>query len=284
MAISTTIVASKTGKKAIDFRDSLNPASVENYANIHSQGGTKSDLYPSRIKAVLCDFSNGTGDASITVRSNLDVSLIARLYEFARQAITIDSSSKSMGIQNSAVQSMENAKEELSTLYKKAKAGASGNDLLNAIAAAGKSVAAAISGVEVRHGPKVNIDLKRVNMYRKDESQNLAPVTKTLIARNGIRPNGDIATYPWIIKISEGVAEPKVSDIGGWTYVESTYKQQREAYMNFSDEDMFRMMHSIMTYISVWQNCCGLQLVNTGRSKLEKERAAHDAGKESANG
>ena len=96
MAISTTIVASKTGKKAIDFRDGLNPASVENYANIHSQGGTKSDLYPSRIKAVLCDFSNGTGDASITVRSNLDVSLIARLLEIARQAISIDPNDKSM--------------------------------------------------------------------------------------------------------------------------------------------------------------------------------------------
>lgn len=284
MAISTTIVASKTGKKAIDFRDSLNPASVENYANIHSQGGTKSDLYPSRIKAVLCDFSNGTGDASITVRSNLDVSLIARLLEIARQAISIDPNDKSMSIQNSAIHSMENAKEELSTIYKKAKAGASGSDLLNIIASAGKSVAAAISGVEMRHGPKVNIDLKRVNIYRKDESHNLAPVTKTLIARNGIRPNGDIATYPWIIKISEGVAEPKVSDIGGWTYVESTYKQQREAYMNFSDEDMFRMMNAIMTYINVWQNCCGLQLVNTGRKKLDEERAARDAGKETANG
>ena len=181
---------------------------------------------------------------------------------------------------------MQHAKEELSTLYKKAKAGAPGNDLLSAIATAGKSVATAISGVEVRHGPKVNIDLKRVNIYRKDESQNLAPVTKTLIARNGIRPNGDIATYPWIIKISEGMAEPKISDIGGWTYVESTYKQQREAYMNFSDEDMFRMMHAIMSYISLWENTYGLTLICNGREQLQQERAAREmeAGKESANG
>lgn len=65
-------------KKVIDFNSKLIMAKPEDYANVHGSGG-KGHAPNSTIGVVLCDYTKGTGDKSVTVQFNMDVEDITLL-------------------------------------------------------------------------------------------------------------------------------------------------------------------------------------------------------------
>ena len=58
----------QTSKKLLEFTNKLIPADVDSYGNVHSQGGK--GTIPSRIGLTLLDYSNGTGEASVSLSAN----------------------------------------------------------------------------------------------------------------------------------------------------------------------------------------------------------------------
>ena len=72
-SIQRQIAVYKTNKKLVEFNDKLKPAPVEYYAHIHAQGEKLPDGSRSRscVGMVLQDYSNGTGDKTVRVQSNL---------------------------------------------------------------------------------------------------------------------------------------------------------------------------------------------------------------------
>lgn len=76
--ISGKITKLSSKNKAMDFTDRLVKANEDDYANVHGCGG-KNHAPNSGISVNLCDYSKGTGSASVTVSYMLDVRQIDRL-------------------------------------------------------------------------------------------------------------------------------------------------------------------------------------------------------------
>lgn len=72
-------------KKVIDFNDMLIPAYLNDYAFIHGRGG-KEFAPNSTIELVICDYSKGRGENSVTVRYRLDVEEFPTLLKAAQDA------------------------------------------------------------------------------------------------------------------------------------------------------------------------------------------------------
>ena len=84
--IDTKITKVNAKNKVMDLADALIKALPKDYANIHGVGGSK-HAANSGIRLTLCDYSKGKGDASVTVRYNIDVRDIDRLLCIVSAAI-----------------------------------------------------------------------------------------------------------------------------------------------------------------------------------------------------
>lgn len=71
--------------KVIDFTGNLSMANLEDFAMVHGCGG-KSHARNSTISAAICDYTKGTGEASVTVRFGIDVEDCTILYNAAMYA------------------------------------------------------------------------------------------------------------------------------------------------------------------------------------------------------
>lgn len=65
--------------KVIDFTSKLVKAKLNDFANVHGCGG-KDHAPNSTIGVVICDYTKGTGDNSVTMRFNMDVEDMTLLY------------------------------------------------------------------------------------------------------------------------------------------------------------------------------------------------------------
>ena len=71
----TNVITKCNGKdKVVDFRDKLSRSLPDEYAMMHQSGGKKNGgkAFPSVIEMVICDFTKGTGDKSVTCSVNID--------------------------------------------------------------------------------------------------------------------------------------------------------------------------------------------------------------------
>lgn len=68
--ISNKIAVYKTDKKLVEFRDKLNPSGVLNYAEMHGRKDEQEKVY-SVIGVTLLDYSNGTGNNTVSVNVNV---------------------------------------------------------------------------------------------------------------------------------------------------------------------------------------------------------------------
>lgn len=87
--MANRVITRAHGKdRVIDFRDSLVAAMPDDYATMHQTGGRKKEgTFPSVIQMVLCDFSKGTGDKSVTVQVNLEPTLCYEWLEVCKQSL-----------------------------------------------------------------------------------------------------------------------------------------------------------------------------------------------------
>lgn len=280
--IDNIITKTKNAKKAIDFRDGLQPSGVDNYAALHSAGGSKSSTVKSTIKVVICDYSSGTGNGkSKTVQANLGIDTIARLYEAAAEAIRprvaggISIDPNSCGIAAAAHKQAVN----LYTAVRSRNYEFDKEKMLEAIELLGKSLKDINEGIRKEYGPTFQYFQARINPHDEDKQTGMASVNKLTIARAGIRPNGEIARNPWTITISNGIAKINRSATGACTYSESTYQEQASTFVIVSDEDMFRMMQSCQRFISVWEISVGLGQIIEGQGKRAQEVKEFKRGK-----
>lgn len=260
--------------KVVDFRDNLIPSGVDDYAMLHGAGG-KNHAIKSTIKMTICDFSKGTGEGnSITASANLSPDKIATLYLVAEAAMR-PVSPQQITITEAGAKELAEAKEAAASLYrmmKKDDADIAGcRDIL---AKAGAKIGSAMTGIsrnENKGGPSYTYTQDRVNIHAK-KPDGTAPVNKLFIERAGVRKDGALATYPWLLKIVNGIAMPKESATGSCTYDPSTFRVEREAFIQVSDADMFRMLERCQAFIRVWENATCIPQVLQGLQAVETER------------
>ncbi len=271
--------------KVIDLKDYLHPSGVDTYAMLHGSGGGQKPIY-STIRITICDYSKGKGDNSVSAYANVAPHVIEQIYEVAKSAIIPATASSSPLISEPAVASLKTSKSQIANIYKLINKANQSNseidlgDLLKKIEIVGKSMASAISGVTQEsesYGPKFNYVQDRV---MPGEDQNgLSWVKKLIITRNGLRKDGSVSRYPWIIKIINGKAKKIIKQNGTCSYDSKTMTDDKEVFIIVSDTDMFRMLSSCQHFITVWENARCLKQVVKGIEAVEQAQEQYLAAK-----
>lgn len=109
----------------------------------------------------------------------------------------------------------------------------------------------------------------RVHNYAGSD---FAPVQRLTISHTTYRKAGDLSNYPWTIKITNGRARVKVQSTGATMFDASTLTDIKEAYIQVSDADMFRMLNRVCHYLRVWESVMVPPLMKQGIELRENER------------
>lgn len=263
--VNSIIAKANGNKKVIDFRDKLVAAKQDDYAQMHGVGG-KNHSPNSTIQCMICDYSKGTGDKSVSVKTNINVDTVYYIYENVRKVLFKNENDSELTITAMGQSKMREAYKMLKEYKEKGIASEDKiNTVLTLITEAGK---------EIRNGLSGEYDFTytqdKVDIYKKT-ADGKAPVTKLTISHQPLY-NGKKSNYPWFIKITNGIAPIKEQDGGTVSYIGAQLQKTGEAFINVSDADIFRMISRVIRYIETWENAIVLPNIISGLQKREDER------------
>lgn len=298
----TNIITKTTGRdKVIDFRDCLTVANLDNYANVHGTGG-KGKAPVSVIKAYLCDYTSGTGERSRTVHASLSPELCSQLLEVCKQNIgtqIIDPNLSILTEQRTVNQKLVKGADMnfgvlnncLSILNRIVKTDEEGKGV-PALAAVAKGFSSLLTktrdkvagpGTVPNMGP-IAIPRHMDFTYKQDRVHafgegitegKVVPVQQVQIYHQTFRKDGQLSKYPWTIKIIDAKAPVRIQSTGATSFAASAMTDKREAFIQISDADMYRMMSQICHYVDLWEKTVAAPLVRQGWEKKESERATY---------
>lgn len=302
----TNVITKCNGKdKVVDFRDKLSRSLPDEYAMMHQSGGKKNGgkTFPSVIEMVICDFTKGTGDKSVTCSVNIDptmfdewltvcrcnvgtmaVPLIGRVAKDAQKPWeTVLAPNAVNGLMKSIHRTASVAKAYGSLLSKsvsivaKAVKGAEKKDILMAVGTVLKEARTAIADADVGTALKFpnrmdyQYAMSKVNTYKKG-TDGFAPVSMLTVTHDSVRQDGDLAMYPWVLKITNGEAKVIEQATGATTFDGKSMRNKVEVFIQVSDRDMYRMMYRVTRFIETWENAMCIPVIIEGENKKEAER------------
>ena len=97
-----------------------------------------------------------------------------------------------------------------------------------------------------------------------------APVTKLEIIRADKDKSGNERRLKWFIRITNGSGVPGESSTGGVQCTAGTFKKEKEAYINLNDDDMFKALHEVNTFIELWQMTNAIPVIKAAQQKVEE--------------
>lgn len=302
-----TVITKTTGKnKVIDFRDGLVAAHEEDYANLHGAGGRKGKAPVSVIKIFLCDYSAGTGDASLTIKASISPDLCEQLLEICKHNIGVQVVEPNMAplVEQRAVNHklskgadmnfgvLNNCLKLLERIVKADEAG-KGVPGLATLAAGAKtflskprdkameeSAPTPMAPFQVPRHMDFTYTQDRVHAFGDVKDGDMVPVQRLNIFHQTFRSDGQASNYPWTVKITNAKAPVRLQATGATTFSSSGMTDKQEAFIQISDADMYRMMSRVCHYISVWEQTVAAKVVASGLQIRENEwRASLEAAK-----
>lgn len=298
-----TIIAKANGKdKVIDFRDCLNLANLEDYAMMHGIGGAK-HARTSVIQLNVCDYTAGKGELSKTVSANISPATCEKLFEVCKRNIGTlivdnnlpplveqrDHNKKQNKIADMQFEVLQHILKLAKAISKSAKekqvpgVGVIADSLISMLTKSKEHVLAQEDDthipafLEIPCHCDINYVQDRVHSS-KTGADGYAPVQRLTISHRTYRQDGRPSMYPWTVKVVNGNAFVKVSDIGATTFDSKSLRDTTEAFIVISDDDMFRCMSSVLHYIDVWEKLSCIPLIKQG---LQQRKAEYEAYKQS---
>lgn len=311
-AAPATYISSKIYKingknKVVDFSSRLTVANVEDYANVHGCGG-KNHAPNSTIALTICDFSNGTGEKSVTASYNLDVEDMTLLYHAAIDSrlhlLTMPALNAMLQFVNGALASLEGWKNNAPVVAVPAneitlagttlsaaiqtgsaeKIGAAGNAVLNSLRtwiAKNQHQQTVVSyqeivGVQnalasvlnISQNPAFEYVREKNNPYRKD-SKGFVPVSKVYIAYSQFRKDGQESRYPWFIQIENFDAPLIVQKNGSSTHDAGKATNRKVININLSADDFAAAMVAVDRFVRLWEMANALPNIRAGQKAAE---------------
>lgn len=95
-----------------------------------------------------------------------------------------------------------------------------------------------------------------------------APVTKLEIVRADKDKSGNERKLKWFVRLTNGSGIPEESATGGVQCKPGSFTKEKEAYINFNDEDMFKALHEVNTFIDLWQMANALPVIKAAQQKI----------------
>lgn len=270
--------------KVVSLHDALIPALPKDYANIHGVGG-KDHAPVSGIKLILCDYSKGTGEASVTVSVNLDPTLFPRMAHIAESNIgeylapidgvwskTVATHNMQRSMLNTMLNLIQGSVAVLAAAVKGEKTALAGFGRL--LADNKQSLKEERGGQEEMLRIPFTRDFQhtqtRVNSYKVGQD-GFCPVSVLTIQRQGWY-NGQARKLPWTIKASNFEARMKQSDKGTTSYDGTSVRNKQEAFIQISDEDWYRACTAVSRFVNVWELSVGPAAVKKAIKIKEEER------------
>ena len=270
------IISTAHGKdKVIDIRDGL--WLPKNYGEI-TDGG---------IPLFLCDYSKGTGDKSVTVKATLEPFRFKIMKEIVVKNLgTLVIPAGGNGIPEQIVLPVTAMFMVMDTFVKDVTKTIAGvvkgelkdrNQILCSVGKAFKDSKAFFKGtsaLDIRQTLcyDYSYNQERVNPHK--EHDGICPVSSLIINRNGMR-NGEPSRYPWFIKITNFDAK-KRQDNGKISYDPKTRTNIREAFINVSDDDMYRICDDAEQFVDIWSCSNSVKLVRDAMVQKAQAQAMNN--------
>lgn len=129
---------------------------------------------------------------------------------------------------------------------------------------------------EIPPQEKLNFSYKqeRVNVYKKLDG-GFVPVSTLVVQRQGVRKTGEVSQLPWSVQITNFEAKPNPQKNGTTSYVSSTARNKKEAFILMSDGDMFRCLYRVTRFLEMWELGCSLPIIRRAIAEKDAERAAN---------
>lgn len=295
----SSIIAKANGKdKVIDFRDYLHLANPEDYAMMHGTGGGKHSRV-SVIKLVLCDYTAGTGEKSKTVDANISPSTVSKLLEVCKRnfgTVVIPNDLAPLVEQRAHHADMKKIANmqfgvlrHVIKLCKSLQKAAETKNVPGIGVIAGslatmleKEKAAVLTPTQLQNGGffsyPAHCDITHVQdrvHASKQGPDGYAPVQRLTISHQTYRQDGSLSRYPWYINVTNGEALVKVSGSGATSFDPNTLRNTVEAFINVSEEDMFRCLDRVERYIDVWEKLNCIPLAKEGLRRRQAEIEAY---------
>ena len=104
---------------------------------------------------------------------------------------------------------------------------------------------------------QANFELKQDKISPITNEQGKNFVSKLIIKRATVGPDGKTRIYPWTISVENGYGEAAKAETGG-TYIKpNSYKKEKSVFININDIDLFKLLDSSNTFIEVWEKHYG---------------------------
>ena len=241
--IDTKISKVNAKNKVLDFSDMLVKAYDADYAQVHGSGG-KNHAPNSGICLTLCDYTKGTGDASVTVKFIVDVREIDRLMCAVGGSIngTLGLSEQLKAVKDFATANgmvigwlqgqHQPTYQELAGLQQILCAGLTKQDPEN-------------------QNDQVywSYDVQKNNPYRTtwENGKEFTPVSTLSLQYIPSR------RYPWLIKVSNFMAPISRQQNGATTHNAKEAVGKKEVMFPISTEALFTALADVSHYISLWE-------------------------------
>jgi len=125
---------------------------------------------------------------------------------------------------------------------------------------------------------QVNFELKqdKISPITGENGKNF--VSKLTVKRASIGPDGKPRNYPWTISVENGYGIAAKAETGG-TYIKpNSYQKEKYVFININDQDLFKLLDGVNTFIEVWEKFYGEQLLEMKERTVRaiKEQEANE--------
>ena len=91
-------------------------------------------------------------------------------------------------------------------------------------------------------------------IFGEPDANGLSIAQTIQISRHGIKQDGTISKNPWCIAISNGKGIKVRNQMGGSYMKGGSYVQEKYAFINLSDMDMYLLLKRVDSYITAWEH------------------------------
>lgn len=113
-------------------------------------------------------------------------------------------------------------------------------------------------------------DWTQDKIFGEPDQNGLSIAQRIQISRHGFKQDGSVSNNPWFIAITNGFGVRVQNNIGGYYMQRGSFKQDKYAFINLTDMDMFTLLKRVDSYITAWENVMAMD-------HLLKDRAAYES-------